>query len=237
MSSREPLALRGTSRSLSTLVRAGQETLTIPVEVNAETPFIGQPLWATYRPRAGGVGEIRVALPRKTPPGTYEATVVLPDGEQRVILEVEPRPHLRFHPRGGIVVTGGPNERVTATVTALNEGNGSIEIPKSGGVGLYEQDAVECAVGRTLRADLAKGESIIDRLTEEFAAEFGGTMRVNTTSGDGVLEADTVRELTLALHCPGGLERGKSYSGVWTFAGGALSITVHTSKKQKGTKA
>ena len=237
MSSRETLAIRGGPRSLSTLVRGGSDTLTLPVEMLGEAPFSEEPLWATYRPRVSGVGEIRVVLPRRTPPGRYEARVVLPDGEQHVVLEVEPKPRLRFHPRGGIVVIGSADERVTATVTALNVGNAGIEIPKKGGAGLYAQDATECAVGRTLRTGPRKGESIIDRLAEEFAAEFGGTMRVITTSGAGVLEADNARELTLQLHLPEGLQPEKTYGGQWTFSGGALTITVHTSKKQKGAKA
>jgi hypothetical protein len=237
MSSREPLALRGTPRSLSALVSAGTETLTLPVEVHGEARFLPQQLWATYRSRAGGVGEIRVALPHKTPPGKYEATVVLPDGEQRMILEVEAQPRLQFHPRGGVVVSGNAKETVTATVTALNEGNGGIEIPQTGGAGMYVEDAAECAIGRTLRAGVRKGEDIIDRVAEEFATDFGGTMRVNVTSGAGILEPDSVRDLTLALRCPEGLAPGKTYAGQWTFSGGALTITVRTSSTRKGTKA
>jgi hypothetical protein len=218
----EAVSFRGKARSLSGLMRGGEQPLTVPVRLRS-----GEEVFASYRPSAGGLGEVRVALPRKTPAGKHEATLLLPDGEQSVVLEVEPQPLLRFHPPVASV-NGGPDQRVTATVTALNEGNGSIEIPKSGGAALYEQNVFECAVGRALREGRKEGEHLLDRIAEAWAEEFGGTLRLSVESGAGTLEPDAVRELTLVMHCPDRLKAGRTYEGRWKFDGGSLSISVRT---------
>lgn len=222
------LSLRGRPRSLSTLIPGGAQPLTLPVRLPG-----GEQSFASYYPRAGGLGEIRVSLPRTTPPGTYEATVLLPEGEQPVVLEVQPQARLRFYPRR-LAIAGSADERVTATLTALNEGNGSIDLPKTGGVGLYEETALECALGRAMRAERREGERLLDRILEEFAGEFGGTMRLSIETGAGPLGPDEARELALVLHLPDRLEPGKTYDGRWTFDGGSLPIQVRTGDK-KGT--
>src|SRR5690349_17773099 len=180
------VTLRGTSRSLTGLMPGGAQPASFPVRLPG-----GAQVFARYRPSAGGLGELRLAVPPKTPAGKHEATLLLPEGEQPVVLEVEPQPRLRFHP-ANVDVRCAPGGRATAEVTALNEGNGSIDIPKAGGVGLYERNALECAVGRALR-DRKEGENLVTRVVEEWANEFGGTLRLSVESGAGTLESDSVR--------------------------------------------
>ncbi|MEK6374330.1 MAG: hypothetical protein AABO58_16715 [Acidobacteriota bacterium] len=222
MPTREALSLRGTAGSFSTLMRGGTQSL-LPLPVRWQGS--GE-VFASYSPRAGGLGDISLALPPKTPPGTYEATVVLPDGEHPLVLEVEPWPRLSFHPRF-VSVSGGAT---TAAVTALNEGNASIAIPSGGDVALYEQD--EDVFERALRGERKEGERLIDRIVEGFAGTFSGTMRVTVESGDGPLAADDARELTLTLNFLAGLKPDTSYDGAWNFDGGSLAITVRTTKEE-----
>jgi hypothetical protein len=203
-------------------VSAGDAALTVPIHLAGGEEAAG---W--YRPRAGGVGEIRVRLSRRTAAGTYDATAVFPDGQRPIVLQVDAYSRVRFHPRV-LSVDGEPDGSVTATVTALNEGNGSIDIPKTGGAGLYEQGALECALGRALRAERPDGQRFIDRVADEFAGEFGGTLRLSLKNGAGILNADSARELTVVMHCPSGLKPGKRYDGTWNFDGGSLAIAVQT---------
>lgn len=185
---RQALALRGNAGSLSTLIRGGARLLMLlPVRWQGSGDVL-----ASYRPRVGGLGDIRLALPPKTPPGRYEATVLLPDGEQPLVLEVTPRPGLGFQPRTVSVTRG------TATVTARNEGNTSIEIPGGGDVALYER----------------------------LAGEFAGTIRLSVESGKGPLGADQARELTIVAHLPEELRLDTTYHGAWNFDGASLAITV-----------
>jgi len=87
VNTRHALPLRGNAGSLSTLIRGGAQLLMqLPVRWQGSCDVL-----ASYRPRAGGLGDIRLALPPKTPPGTYEATVLLPDGEQLLVIEVTPQ--------------------------------------------------------------------------------------------------------------------------------------------------
>jgi hypothetical protein len=87
VNTRHALPLRGDAGSFSTLIRGGGQLLMLlPVRWEGSGDVL-----ASYQPRDGGLGHISLALPPKTPPGTYEATVLFPDGEHPLVLEVTPR--------------------------------------------------------------------------------------------------------------------------------------------------
>jgi len=218
----QALALRGQAGSLSALIRAGgQPLMMLPVRWQGSGEVL-----ASYQPRAGGLGDIRLSLPPRTPPGKYDATIILPEGETPLVLEVEPRPRVSFHPRA-VSVTG---RAATVTVTALNEGNASVDIPKSAEVALYavEEDFFE----RVLR-ERKDGEHVIDRIFDGLAGTFAGTMRISVESGAGPFAADEARELTLALAAPDEFAPETTYEGNWSLDGGSLAIAVRTAKEEQ----
>jgi len=222
MTAQEVVALRGTARRLSGSLRAGDRPLTLPVTLAS-----GDETFAFYRPVTRKAGEVRLALPRWTPAGEHRATLRLPDGEQTLVLNVEPQLLLRFDPQV-VAINGGSGATVSVTVTAINVGTGSIEIPGEAVVGLSGDDTLENAFNRALRAERKDGERLLDRIIDEWAGEVVGELHLTVESGAGVLDPDAERELTLVLTCPSDLKPEKVYEGRWNFAGGSLAITVNT---------
>jgi hypothetical protein len=88
------------------------------------------------------------------------------------------------------------------------------EIPRTGGFGLFQDDALEDAIGAALRQD-ARGEERIGRLADELAARHGGLVVVSYGEGRGTLAPGAVRDLEVAFRLPTELHPGRRYSGTW----------------------
>jgi hypothetical protein len=226
VTAQEGLAVRGTAGVLTGRVRAGARPLMLPVTLED-----GKATFAFYTPSTRDAGEIRIALPLWTAAGEHRATVALPDGEQPLVLNVEPQPLLLFQPPV-VSLNGPPDAKIAATVIVSNVGTGSVEIPGNSVVILSADDTLETVINRALRADGKQGERLLDRVVEEWAGRFAGAeMRINVKSGAGVIEPDSERELTLVLICPPDLEMDRTYEGRWDLDGGSLAIAVETGRQ------
>jgi hypothetical protein len=191
----------------------------------------GNATFAFYRPLSRDAGEIRMALPQWTPAGEYRATVVLPDGEQPLLVNVEPQPLLLFQPPV-LSLNGAPHATIAVTVIVSNVGTGSVEIPGSSEVTLSSDDTLTAVVNRASRAEGKQGERLLDRIVEEWAGHIAGAaMRITVESGAGVIEPDSERELSLVLICPSDLGLNRTYEGRWSLDGGSLAIAVETGRQ------
>lgn len=225
MTEQEGLAVRGTAGSLTGRLRAGARRLTLPVTLED-----GKATFAFYSPLTRDAGEIRISLPQWTPAGEYRATVVLPEGELPLVVNVDPQPLLLFQPRA-ISLHGAPDAKIAAKVIVSNIGTGSVEIPSSSDVGVSNDDTIEAIVNRALHAGEKKGERLIDRIVEEWAGQLADVaMRISVERGAGVIDPGCERELTLFVTYPSDLKTDRTYAGRWNLDGGSLAITVQTER-------
>jgi hypothetical protein len=176
---------------------------------------------------AKGLSSLRLDLPRWTPPGTYEGTLELGDQEQRVVVEVEPRPKLRASPRR-LMVAGKPKAVVSADVTVSNVGNVACEVRSAAVFALFDPSSLERATQRAFQSTATSDERFLDRLAAEVSDGYAGTVRLKVDAGAGVLEPGDSHELRVTLHLPDGLQAGRIYEGVWRIGNLGYNVQVET---------
>jgi len=226
VTAQESLTVSGPAGSLTGRTRAGARPLALPVTLED-----GTAAFAFYSPLSRDAGEIRMSLPQWTRAGEHRATVVLPDGAQPLVVNVEPQPLLLFQPRS-VSLTGIAGAKIAATVTVSNVGTGSVEIPANTEIAFSGGDTLESVVTRALREERKEGQRLLDRIVEGWAGQLAGVpMTITVESGAGLVEPDSESELMLLLICPADLETGKTYEGIWNLEGGSLAIAVETGRQ------
>jgi hypothetical protein len=164
---------------------------------------------------ADGASHVRLSLPPTTPPGTYEGNLRAGTLQLPMSVEVEPYPSLRLAP-AQLVLEAEPNATADAHVTALNDGNVPLEIPRASAFGLFDVEGAERGVRAAFTGTPARGRTRLDHLVEELADNHGGLVRVQVAEGAGSLDPGEVRPLLLRLRFSDTLERDRTYSGTWS---------------------
>jgi len=221
----EQITLTGPPRGAAAIVRldaGGARVATVALKAAG-----GVAVHKAYlRPFGEGATEVRVRLPRETPPGTYSGEVALGDQRAEIRIEVEPVVHLRVHPqrtRLSLPPRGG-NEFVIAVE---NRGNVPFEIPDAVALDLDDDEGQDRALGRALRATLAPGEHRIDRYFEEIRDLHGGEAKLAVLAGAGALQPAEARALRCRLELPESIRPGRSYIGGWQLGDTAHVLEVH----------
>jgi hypothetical protein len=184
---------------------------------------------ATVRPFGAGVSEVRLELPRATPPGTYKGAGSFGGKEQWVVVVVEALMRLRLQPRQTSLVAEA-GARAEFDLDIANGGNVPFDVPKTGAFDLDDARGYGRALGRALRAPLVEGEHRVDRLFEEIRTGHGGEARVTVAKGAGRLAPGEARTLSCVLDLPQRLQAGHSYRGAWALGNTSQSVTVEVMK-------
>lgn len=224
----EAITLSGPPRSMSAVVRLdppGEGVVPVTMKLAGGAGIFR----AHVRPFGHGTSEIRLRLPRETPPGTYNGEGPF-GGEQRgIVVEVEPDVRVRVHPkRTALSVEAG--SRAPFEITIVNTGNVPIELPTNAVFDLDDAEGQDRALGRALRATLPDGERRVDRFFEEIRATHGGEARVTIQSGAGPLAPGETRELSCVLDVPATVQAGQSYLGAWPLGNGGHVLLVEVTK-------
>ncbi len=230
----EAITFRGPPRKVSAIVQLGALTrgvLPVTLKLPAETTVFR----ARVSPFGREASEVRLRLPRETPPGTYKGKAPVAGKNRDIVVEVESVVRLRAHP-ARTVLSAKPGSKAEFSVTLLNVGNVPCEVPKSGEFDLDEVGAPDRALGRALRAKLGEGESRVERLFEDLRASHGGEARLAVTGGAGVLEPGESRELSSQLEVPASVQSGRVYSGTWQIANVAHRIIVEVKKSSRAPR-
>jgi len=192
---------------------------------------------SVYRARAravgGGVCEIRVRLPRATPPGTYRGESMLGDEKRKVTVEIEAKERIRIRPRE-TVLSGPPGGSVEFRVTVSNDGNVPLAVPKVETIDIDDVRGPERAYGRALRASLKEDERRVDRFFEEVREDHGGEAHVAITEGSGSLMPGQMRELSCRLDIPTTVQEKRTYAGGMDLGSAGHGIVLDVTNGAKG---
>lgn len=220
----EAVTLRGPPQRLTAVVRletSGREVFPVTVKL----PGGSAVLRASVTPFGRDTSEIRLELPRETPPGTYGGVAPLGGKNREIVLEVEPVERLRIHPRH-TTLTAGPGSREQFSVTVVNAGNVPFEIPRTASFDLEDDDGQDRALGRALRAELGDNETRMDRFFEEIRELHGGEARLTVARGAGVVKPGQSCELSNYLDVPVTVKPGRTYTGGWDIGDTAHLIVL-----------
>jgi hypothetical protein len=210
----EPLRFRGTPGSLAAAVR---DPDTIPRRVPVRVAMGGDAKkgasdLVVRATRIEGDMMLQMALPARTPPGTYEGTVDL-DGETRaVVIDVEPEVEIQVVP-DQLTLQASPGDKVPVELTIANAGNVAVEIRGAYALGIFASGGLERALHRAYTDKLPDGTRRVDYLGDRLADEHGGIVRIAVDAGEGVIESGDVRTVTFNFHIPSGLQSGRTYTG------------------------
>jgi hypothetical protein len=225
----EVITLRGPPRRLSAVVHFGTPSRAV-VPVTLKLPAESALLRARIAPFGREASEIRLQLPRETPPGTYRGKAPVGGKNRNIVVEVEPVVQLRVHPKR-TVLSAEPGGRAEFGVTVANAGNVAYEVPRAAELDLEDVDGQDRALGRALRAELAEDESRVDRFFEELREGHGGVARLAVARGGGVLNPGQSRELAALLEIPVTVQARYSYSGTWQIGNVTHIIDVEVTKR------
>jgi hypothetical protein len=212
----EPLRFRGTPGSLSAALREGDAVpRRLPIRLTgkaAEALAAGERVARASRQERDLV--LQLALPPRTPPGTYEATVDVDGKERAVVIEVEPEVELQIVP-DQLTLRAAPGDHTTVPMTFANAGNVPVEIRKAYAFGIFAAGGLERALHRAYVDERAEGERRVDYLFDRLADEHGGLVRIAIEEGSGDLAPGDAREVSASFRIPERLARGRTYTGTW----------------------
>jgi hypothetical protein len=188
----------------------------VELSLAGSTPDATVPAVASFPAFVQGTGELRLDLPRTTPPGTYEGVVRIGDLEQPVTVEVEPAIRLRLFPKA-LQIAGGPGGKIAAELTLVNEGNIPAEIRTGYEFWLFQENGTDRALGQffTTNAKAEFGDARLEHLLDAIDQQYGGHARVKVDEGAGEIASGTSRELHVQFVLPAGLQPGRVYDGMW----------------------
>jgi hypothetical protein len=210
------LHFRGTPGSLSALAPPEQELprrLGVQVFLDRAERWTGAGELTARATRLEGEMTWQLALPARTPPGTYEATAVVDGEEVPIVIDVEPEVELQASP-DQLVLNAAPGERVERQLIIANAGNVPAELRKAYAFGIFASGGLERSLHRVYTEERPEGVRRIDMLADLLAEEHGGIVRVAVTEGAGDLEPGEARAVDLSFHLPADLRSGRTYTGV-----------------------
>jgi len=177
--------------------------------------------------RAGGV-HVHAQLAPDTPPGEYPTQMQIDGATHEVTLRVEAAPRLRARPNRS-VFGGHPGGAAKATVTLVNLGNVSIDIPDVAVVGMYDNDGLEEAFAGVYRQESNDPLFLIGHLIRGLREGSGGLLKLRLDPGAGELAPGAERVVTFKTNLPEKLKPGHSYHGVWKLGPmhHSIGINVH----------
>jgi hypothetical protein len=184
---------------------------------------------AYVTPFGHGTSEVRLELPRATPPGTYRGQASLGGKRLGVLVDVEAVVRIGVQPKR-TALAGEPGSRQEFRISVANGGNVPFDVPKAGSFDLDDAEGYGRALGRSLRSTLAQGEHRVDRLFEEIRTGHGGEARVTVVTGAGPLEPGESRALACLLDVPSALRVGHSYRGSWGLGNARQPVLIEVRK-------
>ena len=217
------ITLCGPPHSTSAVVRLDAVERSVPITLKIGDGLAGYN--AQIKQFAQGTSEIRLRLPRYTPPGVYAGEGEFGGTRRGVAVEVRPELQLRIHPkRSSITVQPGSGTPFSIEIT--NGGNVPFEIPE---LNEFDLDAIEephGALGERLLAALDPNEQRVDRFFEEIGVDHDGEARVAVRSGAGWLPPAESRTLVCVIEVSAQVQAGRSYIGAWPIGNTAHVIAI-----------
>jgi len=201
-------------------------------ELAGAAHFDRTPLRIRRRRRDSGRSPLRIRIDRTTPPGDYEA--VLRAGRERypAQITVEPMPSLSAS-SARIRFVGAPGDEAAATLTLINTGNVTIDVPELVAVGIYDDNGIEMAFAQTYRVETDDANQLVGHLLQKLREGHGGLLKIKV-DGAGALDGGASRVLPLRAQLGSKLKLGHSYHGFWRLYPLRIKVRVTVLHEARG---
>jgi hypothetical protein len=195
-------------------------------------PLTEVELSAQMAPGASSRARLKLALHPQTPPGRYEAEVVVGKEPRKATIQIVEAWDVAVLPESLSIKKGADENGLSRTVLVSNRGNMPWHVPDAVFAPLKEQEGLHRNIFQSLRASGANGltDVLNDFVRRMQAAEVGpATVRIDS-SGD-VLKPGETRELAIEISLPKELKKHRRYSGSISFENAQVALDIEVFEK------
>ena len=170
---------------------------------------------------------VALELDPRTPPGTYQAELMVGDQLRPVVLHVAEEFALQISP-DHIVLDNRPGETIKRTVVFSNQGNVNVQVRSLGTV-VLDEELVHCRALRGALADVGDTMTTLD----DFAAALGKrykalyeTLVLKVKNNVVPLAPGETQAVELSIKLPDTLEPRSRYTGYAAISTSNLTFTI-----------
>lgn len=198
-------------------------------------------LGAQIEPGTSGRVPVRLALPRTTPPGCYEAVFDIGGDRRTAEIEVLAEEALSIESRG-IALIGQAGEVVHEKLIFTNRGNVPLRLDVLGSLILEDMQPMCVSVQHALEQvrDRERQEDahrvFLDALVKRVADRRPNTGRARLADGAHTLEPGQSAELKVAFHLPADMVAGRRYHAMLECVSARMLVQIEA-KAAKGESA
>lgn len=177
--------------------------------------------------------KVSLSVDEHTPPGDYEASVLLGENPRGIQLHVLPVKRVNFEP-DLVQLIGAPGSRVSEEVIVENLGNVPVEI-RALGHAVMQEDHQVCLSIQLALASANNGEikEFLNAMTKELTGRRVDLLRVRCAKSGVTVAAGEARQVRLEFALPSNMHAGVKYRGPLSYLGGQLRIHVTVTGKER----
>lgn len=157
--------------------------------------------------------QIKIKLPKMTPPGSYNATLCADGKRLPVKLEIQAQSKLKHYP-STLFFSAAPGGKIEQAISFENQGNTEITIPKEAIANIYNNTAIPEAVANTLQFKADAPNLLLNHLLEKLQAGYGGVMKFHFVAENSTLKPNDKRQFQLSTRLPKDVISGNRYFGL-----------------------
>ena len=224
----EPILFRGApSRAEGFIPVPYLEVLneSLATRVDAKEPLILARPAVLVAPVGEGATRVTLPLPESTPPGRYAGVIHFRGGPYPIDVQVDAFPCLETSP-ARLSFTSTRGDDVTGRFTIVNRGNVVSQIPAEASLDLIDSDAIPSAFVALVHAK-EKGQERMNKSADELARGFGGVLNLAVLESSVSIAPGEMRQLSIRLRLPKGLQAGHSYRGEWPLVNRKYVIEIN----------
>jgi hypothetical protein len=179
------------------------------------------------RPKQSRPVPVILALDPRTPPGTYQAELVVNDELRSVVVHVTEEVSLTISPQE-LLLPSRPGEKVKKRVVFTNQGNVPVPVRSLGTV-VLDEELVHCRALRGALTDVGDTMTTLDDFVVALGRRYKKlyeslVLKVQNTAA--TIEPGETQAVDLTITLPDKLEPRSRYSGYAAISASSLQFTI-----------
>ncbi len=202
------------------------------VKTAENLPLTELELSALIAPGAFSRARLKLALHPQTPPGRYEAQIVVGKEPRKATIQILEAWDVAVLPEA-LSIKKGPGENgLTRTILVSNRGNMPWYVPDAVFAPLKEQEGVHRNIFQSLRASGANGlTDVLNDFVKRMQETEVEPATVRITSPQDVFKPGETRELELEISLPKELKKHRRYTGSISFENAHVALDIEVFEK------
>lgn len=195
-------------------------------------PLTQLELSALIAPGASSRARLKLALHPQTPPGRYEAEVVVGKEPRKVTIQILEAWDVAVLPEALSIKKAPGDNGLSRTILVTNRGNMPWHVPDAVFAPLKEQEGLHRNIFQSLRASGEKGlTDVLNDFVKRMQETEVEPATVRITSSREALKPGETRELGLEISLPKELKKHRRYTGSISFENAHIALDIEVFEK------